>query len=189
MKNKIQFIKILSVIALVAIGITGFLYFTAQTPINPGLPGQVWTSNGGGPAPTFQNPGLSLLDTVTVNLNITTGQGLKLAGLTGSRFVINDIIITNATATPTSAKGGRWYTKNSTSTGTLIAETKLQTTSVFTFLTSDSAYLDKGNSGYIVMWPGGHPYLLTNDSMYFFCDTANGSACQVREYIYGHKIL
>jgi hypothetical protein len=159
----------------------------AQFPIQPGNPGNVLTSAG-----AFGNPywglGGDLLDTVTLNLNTTTPQGFKMPGYTGSQYVITNMIITNATATPTSAKGGEWWVTKGKTSGTQIMRTLKQVTSVFTYLNTDTAYLDHSNSNLLTVYPLAHPFILIRDSIYFFCDTVNGSALQVTDYIYGKRI-
>jgi hypothetical protein len=158
----------------------------AQQPISPGGPGQVWTSNGGLYYPTWQNGGVILLDTTTVNLNSTGYQGYRLTGLSGDNYIVTDIVVTNASATPTSAKGGQWWTKKAHS-GYNVAHTLKQTTSVFTYLITDSAFIDK-SIGMITLYPGGEPFKLIRDSIYFNADTANGSSCQALMLTYGIKV-
>jgi hypothetical protein len=83
----------------------------AQQPITPGGPGQIWTSNGGLSYPTWQNGGIIMLDSTTVSLATTGYQGYRLTGLAGDQYLITNIAVTAASATPSAAKGGQWWTK------------------------------------------------------------------------------
>lgn len=106
------------------------------------------------------------------DLNSTADQAIMVSG---PKYIINQIIVTNASVTPTLAAGGLY-------TGASKAGAIVGSLQGYTGLTAPSKYIN------LTLLAVLTTDIRTENTLYFSLTTANGSACTGDLYIFGYVL-